>query len=80
LSAADGQLPYTSVDWTKPTTAIIGGEAAGAGARASSLAHGRISIPLAPGVESLNAAVAAAVILFEAVRQRETLLSMPPNA
>ena len=80
LSAADGQLPYTSVDWTKPTTVIIGGEAAGAGARAANLAHGRISIPLAPGVESLNAAVAAAVILFEAVRQRESALHMPPEA
>jgi RNA methyltransferase, TrmH family len=72
LSAADGSVPYTSVDWTEPTTVIVGGEAAGAGVQATSLATGRISIPLAPGVESLNAAVAAAVILFEAVRQRES--------
>jgi len=80
LSATDGQLPYTSVDWTKPTTVIIGGEAAGAGTRAAALAHGKISIPLAPGVESLNAAVATAIILFEAVRQRESILDIRSEA
>jgi len=37
---------------------------------AAQLATGRVSIPMQHGVESLNAAVAAAVILFEAQRQR----------
>mgnify|MGYP001173870451 CR=1 FL=1 len=70
LAAAGGTIRYTEVDWTEPAALIVGSEARGAGDRASSLAAGRISIPIEPVVESLNAAVAAAVILFEAVRQR----------
>jgi TrmH family RNA methyltransferase len=70
LAAAGGAKPYTTVDWTRPAALIVGSEAHGAGGRARSLAHGRVSIPIQPAVESLNAAVAAAVILFEAVRQR----------
>jgi TrmH family RNA methyltransferase len=48
----------------------IGNE--GAGLSASLLAHAtqRVTIPMAAGVESLNAAAAAAVVLFECVRQR----------
>jgi len=72
LAAAGGHLLYTSVDWEKPTTLIVGGEAAGASKQAARLARGIISIPLAQGMESLNAAAAAAIILFEAVRQRTT--------
>ncbi len=70
LAAAGGARRYTDVDWTRPAALIVGSEAHGAGDRAHSLAHGRVSIPIQSTVESLNAAVAAAVILFEAVRQR----------
>jgi TrmH family RNA methyltransferase len=70
LAAAGGARRYTEVDWTRPAALIVGGEAHGAGKEARSLARGRIAIPIQPSVESLNAAVAAAVILFEAVRQR----------
>jgi TrmH family RNA methyltransferase len=70
LAAADGETSYTEVDWTRPVAIIVGGEAAGAGERAQALAQGHISIPMAEEVESLNTAVAAAVILFEVTRQR----------
>ncbi|HIE38723.1 MAG TPA: RNA methyltransferase [Anaerolineales bacterium] len=70
LAAARGTVPYTEVDWTESVALVVGGEAAGAGKRAHALADAEVTIPLAEGVESLNAAVAAAVILFEAVRQR----------
>ncbi len=70
LAAAAGATRYTEVDWTRPAALIVGSEAHGAGPKARSLAQGQISIPIQPAVESLNAAVAAAVILFEAVRQR----------
>lgn len=70
LAAAGGRQRYTEVDWARPAALIIGGEAQGAQERAVALADGRISIPMEPEVESLNAAVAAAVIVFEAVRQR----------
>ena len=70
MASADAESTYTQVDWTKPCALIIGGEAEGAGERAAGLATGRVRIPLARGVESLNAGVAASVILFEAARQR----------
>jgi len=70
LAAGGGRTMYTEVDWTRPAALIVGSEAHGAGDRAESLAKGKISIPIRPVVDSLNAAVAASVILFEAVRQR----------
>ena len=70
LADAAGQAAYDAVDWTVPAALIVGGEAAGAGEEAAALATGRVSIPMAGGTESLNAAMAATVILFEAARQR----------
>jgi TrmH family RNA methyltransferase len=70
LAATGGETPDPAVDWTRPVALIVGGEATGAGKRARVLAQGRVSIPMAAGVESLNTAVATAVTLFEAVRQR----------
>jgi TrmH family RNA methyltransferase len=70
LADVRGAVPYTKVDWTEPCALIVGGEAEGASPEAEELATGRISIPMQHGIESLNAAVAAAVILFEAQRQR----------
>ncbi len=64
---------YYEVDWTRPSALIIGGEAYGASREAKGLATATIAIPMHGGVESLNAAVAASVILFEAARQRQGL-------
>ncbi|MCL5960860.1 MAG: RNA methyltransferase [Chloroflexi bacterium] len=61
---------YFQVDWTAPSALIIGNEAHGLSPKARSLATDLISIPMVGGAESLNAAVAASVILFEALRQR----------
>ncbi len=63
-----GQSIYQS-KFKKPCGIIIGGEAAGAGAQARQLAHQAITIPMPGPAESLNAGVAAAIILFEFVRQ-----------
>jgi len=70
LAAAGGEREYTAVDWNEPSVLVIGGEASGAGPEAMRLAGGRIAIPMAAETESLNAATSAAIILFEAVRQR----------
>lgn len=69
LAEAGGQVAYDRVNWTVPSALIVGGEAEGAGAEAASLATGTVRIPMAGGAESLNAAMAATVILFEAARQ-----------
>ena len=72
LADAAGETLCDQVDWTAPSALIVGGEAAGAGDQATTLATGRVSIPMAGGAESLNAAMAATVILFEAARQSRT--------
>jgi len=70
LADAHGEVAYDAIDWTVPSALIIGGEATGAGEAARSFATGRVCIPMAGEAESLNAAMAAAVILFEAARQQ----------
>ena len=50
---------------------IIGGEAHGASDIAHQIADTKIKIPMPGGGESLNAAVAAGILLFEIARQRE---------
>lgn len=57
-------------DWTQPTLILLGNEGAGLSAPIAALADEAISIPLAPGVESLNAAISLAIVLYEAKRQR----------
>ncbi len=57
-------------DLCQPLALIVGGEAEGASREARALADGLITIPMPGPSESLNAAVAASIILFEAVRQR----------
>lgn len=58
-------------DLRKPLALVIGGEAEGASDEAQRLANGKISIPMAGGVESLNAGVAGSVLMFEVIRQRK---------
>jgi TrmH family RNA methyltransferase len=71
-------VAYTAVDWRQPSALIIGSEATGVGAEAvalvkgNPLANGRLTIPMQSDTESLNAAMATGVILFEAMRQRHS--------
>ena len=62
--------PYWQVDWRQPTALLIGGEAEGVSTEAKKLATDYAMIPMAEQVESLNAAVAASILLFEGARQR----------
>mgnify|MGYP001113670429 CR=1 FL=1 len=70
LASAGGGIPYFKVDWTQPSALIVGGEAHGPSERAMRLAHTRVSIPMPGGMESLNVAMAASILIFEMVRQR----------
>jgi TrmH family RNA methyltransferase len=70
LADIQGGTIYTSLDYHGPTTLIVGGEAFGAGDQAKALTKERIFIPMGGTVESLNVAIAAAILLFEVVRQR----------
>lgn len=71
LADALGTQAYDQINFQNPTALIIGGEADGAGPEARCLCDQTIQIPMPGGIESLNAAVAGAVLLFEVVRQRQ---------
>ena len=69
LADSEGDLRCNEAHWGAAWALIIGGEANGAGNEGLALAQQRLYIPMAAATESLNAAVAASVILFEAARQ-----------
>lgn len=69
MATGAGNVRYDKVDWTQRWALIIGSEAHGAGSEAEAIAQHHIYIPMASKTESLNAGVAAGVILFEASRQ-----------
>lgn len=71
LAAANQGESYTTIDFRNPTALIIGGEAEGASQAAQQIANTIINIYMPGGVESLNAAVAGAILMFEVVRKRE---------
>ena len=75
LAEMQAGLPCTQADFRPPLALIVGGEAEGAGPQARRLANLSVHIPMPGGVESLNAAVAAGILLFEVLRQRSTSTS-----
>jgi len=66
----DAKLSYWDVDLRRPTLLLLGNEAAGLSADLVAAADWQVQIPLMPGVESLNVAIAAALMLYEAQRQQ----------
>lgn len=69
-AAAGTERAYTEVDWVGRAVLVMGSEGEGLRPRVASSCDELVSIPQRGEVESLNAAAAAAAILFEAVRQR----------
>jgi TrmH family RNA methyltransferase len=59
------------VDLRRPTALLVGGEGSGLAADIAALADESISIPMHGSVESLNVAVSAGLVLYEAFRQRQ---------
>lgn len=71
LAAGDGELDYAEVNWSQDWALVIGSEAHGVMKSVESFPDAkRIHIPMAVKTESLNAGVAAGIILFEAQRMR----------
>jgi TrmH family RNA methyltransferase len=58
------------VDWCEPVALLVGNEGAGLPEEVERSADARIRIPMSSGIESLNAGAAAAVLFYEAARQR----------
>jgi TrmH family RNA methyltransferase len=71
VAAAGGEPLGRSLprrDRRPPLAIVVGNEGAGVGPGLSAAARRRVAIPLAPGAESLNVAVAAGILLFEVTR------------
>ena len=68
-AAGEGDVPYYEADLTGRVALIFGNEGAGISAALRQAAHRTISIPMPGKAESLNVAAAAAICLFERVRQ-----------
>lgn len=68
---SDKAVEFREIDYTRPTAIILGQEKHGATDEAIALADQEIVIPMLGMVQSLNVSVAAALILYEAQRQRQ---------
>ena len=66
-----GARDYRKLDYTRPSAILLGSELYGVSHEAAALADECVFVPMQGMVESLNVSVAAALLLFEARRQRE---------
>ncbi|MGD8632652.1 MAG: RNA methyltransferase [Anaerolineales bacterium] len=70
IAEAHSGVRYDYVDWTQPSALLIGGEASGPSEDVRQFTFKHVHIPISPVAESLNAAVAGSVLMFEMARQR----------
>lgn len=68
VAAADG-APVASVSRAGPVALVVGNEGAGVSREVARRATRRVAVPLRPGAESLNVAVAAGILLYEVLRE-----------
>jgi TrmH family RNA methyltransferase len=71
-AAPRGGTPLPAFDFRAPAAILLGGEGSGLTDDLLSIADDRVTIPMQRQVESLNVAVAAGIILYEAARQRSS--------
>ena len=69
-TAADGATPLTGADLKGPAAIVIGNEGEGMSRLVAESCDFKVSIPMKGKISSLNASAAAAILLYEAVRQR----------
>ena len=69
-AVASGGVAPGEVNWQQPTALLIGSEGAGLSQRWLALAESRVTLRTSGAVESLNAAVAASLLLYEASKAR----------
>ncbi|MHB9037767.1 MAG: TrmH family RNA methyltransferase [Armatimonadota bacterium] len=69
-TSANTDVVYTSIDYTKPSMIVVGNEHTGISETVRSMADAVVRIPMMGKINSLNIAVAASLVMYEAVRQR----------
>jgi len=78
-AVATSSLPYYDLNWLQNAVLIIGNETKGVSEAGLALATHQITIPMAGQAESLNAAVAGSILLFEMLRQKSCLVKAGPR-
>ena len=78
-TVARGGTDYTEFDWAGPIALVLGNEATGLDDVLAGTLDARVTIPMAGRSESLNVGVSAAVLCFEALRQRRNTASKGPG-
>ncbi len=71
----DGKRPFTEFDFNLPTAIVIGAEGKGISRLVKENCDEVVSIPMKGKISSLNASVAAAVVMYEVVKQRSNSAS-----
>lgn len=69
-TSTQGAVDYWAVDFRQPTVIVLGNEGAGLSSGLLEQMSQNVRIPVNPAVESLNVAIAATLLLYEALRQR----------
>jgi TrmH family RNA methyltransferase len=69
-TSLEDSLDYSQVDYNVGSVIVIGNESQGVSNEVFNQATQRIKIPIYGEAESLNAAIAAAVIMYEAIKHR----------
>ena len=69
-TSARAGAPHTQIDYTGPTMIVAGNEHAGISNAVRELADAVVQIPMHGRISALNVAVAASIVLYEAIRQR----------
>jgi RNA methyltransferase, TrmH family len=76
-AVSTGGIPHTDVDWSRPAAIVLGNEATGLSDSVRSRLDALVTVVMPGKADSLNVAIAGAVLFFEALRQRSTLSRVP---
>ncbi|MGA8977510.1 MAG: TrmH family RNA methyltransferase, partial [Pedococcus sp.] len=74
----DTDLDHTDIDYTGPVAIAVGAEKYGLTDEVLSHAAYKVRIPMVGKANSLNVATSAAIVIYEAVRQRAARTARPP--
>lgn len=72
-AALTASIPYTSVNFKKPSAIVVGTEATGLSKEFLSKTTQNIIIPMRGEIDSMNVSVSASILIFEAIRQRNNI-------
>lgn len=71
VTVPSGGIPYYKTEISKRIALVIGNEGKGICDELINISDTRVSIPMNEGIESLNAGIAAAILMYESVRNRD---------